>query len=1397
MFGTCLALLPTSPPTLAVGSPSLPSTHTYSTPPTPSSSSSLPAPARVASSTPDLLALANPDGSPAHPGGYISVFALPSGLLLGTLAPEESYLSLFPDPTLRFGAALAWNQESSFLAVGIPGYNPGGTPNAGAVVVLESSDPLNSWAPPQVTSSAILTPPGGPLASRLDGAMGHALTWVLSVGRLALLVGEPAQPAAGPGRLHVFFVGDPRLGSGVDVSQFSPLAVLSPFTPSAYSSPCGSVAGGTESRTGAVIVSELGSGIVAISANPTPSNAAVVCVFRPQSDPSTSTLGSFDQVAGIVYPSSLAYGAPGSLLFRWSQFLYIGFPSADALTPPARTASGAVAAYYIPGMGDYSLTMPVTSAEEIEVLAPPGAHADNARFGSQVVASSSSSSSSASSSSATSRDARLYISAPGLPSPEAGVNNTGAVFVVETKYCPTGLVLSPDGTCVPCPSGEISSSGLNAGTCTPCNRGLYASDDQTQCLPCPAGTANSLPRGASEEVACLPCEPGSFANETGSSLCLLCRSETYQPANSSSVCLACPLGGDCRALGVATPRALPGYYRDTSKPGLVFMACAPPASRCLGNNECAPGWAGEPACSDCATGYYLKQDYLTDPQCSACPRYIMAYVAGIVLIVLVVSVTLVKLARSATVFMTSIGVGLNFVQTVAVLSTFDAGWPAQTQRSLNYMTLFNLNLELFSIECVRETGLGPGGKLIAKLGLPFLFLLIFLTMYISVRIYYACRLSSVQKKEAASAKSTISSGAHSVAVASNHGSRARTLEKSAKTWEWAVINAALAMLNLIYISITLTCMEVFDCEDEDGDGVFRIRAQPDVDCYTDEWRGIRNTALAGGVFYGLGIPFLFFILLKKKSHKLHRRSAVLQLGLLYRKFTKYAYLWELVIILRKIVLVGVKLFASQLSQVSRMQTVLLAFVMFFLLQLILKPYQSRRANRLELFTLICVIGVLICGLFFQKALLTTPSETQEFLVGYVVIGIVGAALVAIIFVVAYDFRNARRMKARGMVGAYATEDVQVYPHFFRSGVRMASECRMVTTTDHFSNLMIAYSYDVYTRTPRPVIEVRGASRTRFGNVRSSRFEGAVQIQHNKTENLYVISVLFPESGNYILRFAGGIPLEAPSGCCTRRLTERAREERESMWHPKRVLMDYALVVTDAAATGPRQSFAEITRLRQVGGLLFSPVEQYLVEGPIHFRLKIPHAHGVVVIQDGGASETHLIKERRRTSSSKTGVFHDDTYSGDVPVSSGRVTVVAFMRDDTLEAAMAGGGRDARAGSSRHSRGGELQTVQLLEYEVVAEGQGVQSPSGGTVNARSRARARARSRARTLASTGGIHAPNPDAYASHHHEVDNHDTYVGPEHAYDFGGGGVGDGGDDGYANIALGYADLSYSYDST
>ncbi|KNC49596.1 uncharacterized protein AMSG_05636 [Thecamonas trahens ATCC 50062] len=1266
-----------------------------------------------------MIAIGAPNGSPSHIGGEVHVYARTgavAGVFLGIVAPDEAYVGLVGIAGLEFGASLAWSEPIGMLAIGLPGYNPGSTPGAGGVVVVSSAaGPGGSWAPASVVASPVLVAPSS--ASRTGGRTGAAVAWLSSAGRAVVFVGEPGDGAGAlptnAGRVHAFFANNPA-----SAAAFSQPAYLAAFSPPTYSTRCRiatapSTAG---SRFGASLAA--GPSGVLVVGSP---GVATTCVFRPASDPASSPFASMVDVSSLELPSgapgdaSSTFGAAGLLARK--DVVFVGTPSATRTAPTVAAAAGMVFAYHIPGMTDYDAALPVT-ATVLEILAPVGASAPSASFGAALA-------------SGPLAASHMYVSAPGLPS-MANEANSGGVLPVRTRYCLAGQYVT-DTECLPCPAGDFRPSLSYAGTCLPCPIGSYANaaSGATRCEECPRGTFRDTAGGALVD-ACTPCPLGMYVNATGEASCLLCQSGSYADTEGSSTCAACPVGGDCRALGVGIPQALPGYWRDTSASGYVFTQCQAPSSRCAGRNQCAANWVNPPLCSDCAQGYFLKQDYTSDPQCAKCPKFIMAYVAGIIIIVLSVSVTLVNLARSATVFMTSIGVGLNFIQIAAVLSTFDAGWPQQTQKSLNYLTLFNLNLELFSIECVQSTGLSVAGKLMVKLALPLLFLLIFLIMYCVVKIFYKCRLSSVAE---GSGTQSVASGAHTVAVASTSQFRSRSLLKNAKTWEWAVVNASLSMLNLIYISITLTCMEVFDCEDEDGDGVFRMRSQPDVNCYTAQWRKIRLYALVGGGVYGLGIPMLFFFLLKSRSSKLHRRSAVLQLGLLYRKYTKYSYLWELVIILRKIVVVGVKLFSSQFSEVTRMQIVFLAMTFFFLLQWVLKPYQSRRANRLELFTLFCVIGVLLCGLFFQKALGMTPSTTERFLVGYVVLGIVGAALIAIGFVIGYDFRNARRMKKRGMVGAYATEDVQVYPHFFRSGLRMASECRMVTTTDHFSNLMVSYTYDVYTRTPRPRIEVRGAARNRFGNVRSSYFDGRVQIQHDATENLYIASALFPHPGNYVLRFAGGVPLEPPSGCCTRRLTDRAREERESLWHPKRILMDYALVVTEAAATGDQQQFTDLERLRGRNGLLFSPVEQYLVAGAVFFRIKIPHAHGVVVLQDEGASETHLIKEKRASYSADT--FHADTYSGDVALVPGRVTVVAFMRDDTLEAAMSsshGGGRRRRQRAS--GTGGELQDIQLLEYVAVEGGTGVQSPSGGTVDAR-----HGRGRRRNTV-TGGIAAPHP-------------------------------------------------------
>ena len=118
--------------------------------------------------------------------------------------------------------------------------------------------------------------------------------------------------------------------------------------------------------------------------------------------------------------------------------------------------------------------------------------------------------------------------------------------------------------------------------CVACGRGKYSTnnmhhDNETSCLDCPAGRANSA-TGVGR--LCSTCAKGKFGVEAAATSCEDCPKESFQPqdAVASTGCIACPTGYS---------QNLTGQSFCTSQGGVTPSDCSAEARRVHRSAVCA------------------------------------------------------------------------------------------------------------------------------------------------------------------------------------------------------------------------------------------------------------------------------------------------------------------------------------------------------------------------------------------------------------------------------------------------------------------------------------------------------------------------------------------------------------------------------------------------------------------------------------------------------------------------------------------------------------------------------------------------------------------------------------------------------------------------------------------
>lgn len=91
----------------------------------------------------------------------------------------------------------------------------------------------------------------------------------------------------------------------------------------------------------------------------------------------------------------------------------------------------------------------------------------------------------------------------------------------------------------------------------------------------------------------------------------------------------------------------------------------------------------------------------------------------------------------------------------------------------------------------------------------------------------------------------------------------------------------------------------------------------------------------------------------------------MRLGFLTSGYEDDYYYWEIILLMRKTLIVLMITFLAPLSSGVQSLTAILVFVLFFMIQLRLKPYHSPGLNNMENISLFVLIITIYCGLYYQ------------------------------------------------------------------------------------------------------------------------------------------------------------------------------------------------------------------------------------------------------------------------------------------------------------------------------------------------------------------------------------------------------------------------------------------------
>ena len=90
----------------------------------------------------------------------------------------------------------------------------------------------------------------------------------------------------------------------------------------------------------------------------------------------------------------------------------------------------------------------------------------------------------------------------------------------------------------------------------------------------------------------------------------------------------------------------------------------------------------------------------------------------------------------------------------------------------------------------------------------------------------------------------------------------------------------------------------------------------------------------------------------------------IRLGFLTAGYVDDLYYWEIILLMRKTMIVLLLTFLAPVSSGVQSLTAIMIFVIFFMIQIKLKPFYDESLNNMESISLFVLIMTIYCGLYY-------------------------------------------------------------------------------------------------------------------------------------------------------------------------------------------------------------------------------------------------------------------------------------------------------------------------------------------------------------------------------------------------------------------------------------------------
>jgi len=513
----------------------------------------------------------------------------------------------------------------------------------------------------------------------------------------------------------------------------------------------------------------------------------------------------------------------------------------------------------------------------------------------------------------------------------------------------------------------------------------------------------------------------------------------YKANTEAPFCRVCNAGASCNDLDQQFPLPLAGWWVDPND-GSRILQCPEPAAleACpaltsvddVRNGVCGISkekqlYMGE-ACSECSDGkstphFTRVNAFRTNGRCKKCPNVPwLPYVFGGLL--LFVALPLLNLLSKMQDGFGAVNIIVGFTQVVSVFRKLELAWPSEILALFDLMSVVNLNLELFSIDCfvvswnwTRKFFLVNLGPIV--LGFMFLAATLIVTLHNKIFLPYvyapigrcfgivleedqdpALGNPSNDDKEKKKTTTAEDEGddedddddgededgeGHRRRRRKRIGMKKRFLTvkppDQTEVFARAMHSAFLLFMSWSYMQLVNINVEYFECV-KGGDGRSSLDADPAVQCYVGVHEQIFPLVILFHIMYTLGIPFYLCVLLFTHRRLLRKRDVIdvqtrplsvaagqlleaeQRFGFVFRRYESSYSWWELVYIFRKFALVVTPAFFRNVLDQCLMTMLVLVPGMLGVVRL--RPYDKSMLDIMEWIASTAAFFILFAGFLF-------------------------------------------------------------------------------------------------------------------------------------------------------------------------------------------------------------------------------------------------------------------------------------------------------------------------------------------------------------------------------------------------------------------------------------------------